>query len=147
MPDLIRRDPFALNAGFRHAMERFFDEPFFRSPIGFLTDEGTLAVDVAENDQEIVVKADLPGFAKEEIDVQMHDGVLSIRAQHSEEHEEQTGRYYRRERSWGAVSRRFALPGVVKDAPVDASLKDGVLTLRIPLPAQASPKQVEIKNA
>ena len=127
-------------------MERFFDDPFFRQPMGFMTEEGTLALDVAENDREVVVRADLPGFTKEEIDVQMHEGVLSIRAQHSEEHEEQTDRYYRRERSWGSMSRRIALPGVVKDSPVQAQLKDGVLTLRIPLPEATQPKQIEIKT-
>ena len=144
MPNIIRRDPFGSN--FRQAMERFFDDPFFRQPMGFMTEEGTLALDVAENDREVVVRADLPGFTKEEIDVQMHEGVLSIRAQHSEEHEEQTDRYYRRERSWGSMSRRIALPGVVKDSPVQAQLKDGVLTLRIPLPEATQPKQIEIKT-
>ena len=144
MPNIIRRDPFGSN--FRQAMERFFDDPFFRQPMGFMTEEGTLALDVAENDREVVVRADLPGFTKEEIDVQMHEGVLSIRAQHSEEHEEQTDRYYRRVRSWGSMSRRIALPGVVKDSPVQAQLKDGVLTLRIPLPEATQPKQIEIKG-
>ncbi len=146
MPDLIRRDPFALNGNLRHAMERFFDDPFFRGPLGLLSEEGTLAVDVSENQKEIVVKADLPGYKKAEINVQLHDRVLAIRAQRSEEHEEQRGHYYRRERSWGSLSRRIALPGMVKDAPVDATLKDGVLTLRIPLPEQVIPKPIEIKT-
>lgn len=146
MPNITRRDPFTLNSGLRQAMERIFDDPFFRTPIGFTNDEGTLALDISENQKEIVVKADLPGFKKEEIDVQMHEGVLSIRAQHSEEHEEQSGHFYRRERSWGSVSRRVALPGLVKDAPVEAALKDGVLTLRIPLPEASVPKQIEIKS-
>ena len=55
-------------------------------------------------------------------------------------------RYYRRERSWGSLTRRVALPGIVKDAPVEANLKDGVLKLRIPLPEQAGPKQIEIQG-
>ena len=71
----------------------------------------------------------------------------SLSAQRSEQHEEQDGHYYRRERSWDSQSRRVALPGVVKDAPVDATLKDGGLVLRIPLPEQAGPKQIEIKSA
>ncbi|MGE3855437.1 MAG: Hsp20/alpha crystallin family protein [Dehalococcoidia bacterium] len=151
MADIIRRDPFGLNSNFRQAMERFFDDPFFRTPMGFMSEEGTLALDISEaadadGKKAIVVKADLPGFKKEEVDVQMHDGVLSISARHGEEHEEKTDRYYRRERSWGALTRRVALPGIVKDAPVEASLKDGVLSLRIPLPEQAGPKQIEIKG-
>lgn len=148
MADIIRRDPFGLNTNFRHAMERFFEDPFFRGPMGFMSEEGTLALDISESTEDgkkaIVVKADLPGFKKEEVDVQMHDGVLSISARHTEEHEEHDDRFYRRERSWGALTRRVALPGIVKDAPVEANLKDGVLKLRIPLPEEAGPKQIEI---
>lgn len=146
MADIIRRDPFGMNGNLRHVMERFFDEPFFRHPAGFMSEEGTLPLDISQTQQEIVVKADLPGFGKDEVDVQLHDGVLSISAQHDEEHEEQTDRLYRRERSWGSLSRRVALPGVVKDAPVEAALKDGVLTLKIALPEQVGPKQIEIKS-
>ena len=150
MADIIRRDPFGLNTNFRQAMERFFEDPFFRAPMGFMSEEGTLPLDISETNEDgkkaIVVKADLPGFKKDEVDVQMHDGVLSINARHAEEHEEQTDRYYRRERSWGSLTRRVALPGIVKDAPVEASLKDGVLKLRIPLPDQAGPKQIEIQG-
>ena len=144
MADITRRDPFGINSNLRSAMERIFEDPFFRT--GFMSEEGTLPLDVSERDREIVVRADLPGYGKDEVDVQVHDDVLSIRAQRNEEHEEQTDRYYRRERSWGSMSRRVALPGVVKDAPVEASLKDGVLTLRIPLPEQVGPKQIEIKT-
>lgn len=92
------------------------------------------------------MRADLPGFAKDEVDVQIHDGVLSINARQDEDHEEQGDRWYRRERSWGSLNRRVALPGVIKDAPVEATLKDGVLTLNIPLPREAGPKQIEIKS-
>lgn len=150
MPDIIRREPFGLSPTLRHAMERFFDEPFFRHPMGFLNEEGTLALDIAEAKdgakKEIVVRADLPGFTKDEVDVQVHEGVLTIQAAHANEHEEQGDRWYRRERSWGTLSRRVALPGVVKDAAVEATLKDGVLTLRIPLPKESAPKQIEIKS-
>ena len=53
-------------------------------------------------------------------------------------------RYHRRERFWGTVNRRLALPGVLHDADVKAELRDGVLTLRIPVPSAAKPKQIEI---
>lgn len=93
------------------------------------------------------MKADLPGFAKEDVAVEIHEGVLAIKAQKSTETEEKGQRYFRRERTWGAVSRRVALPGVVKDAPVYAVLKDGVLTLRVPSAQSSSPKQIEIKGS
>lgn len=152
--EVVRRDPFtpALTP-FRQMMDRFFDDPFFRTGfpalgLGVGNDEGTLALDVYERDNHIVVEASLPGFTKDEIDVRVDEGILSIKAQRSEEHEEgeRGGKYYRRERSWGSVSRRVALPGIVKDAEVDAELKNGVLKLSIPLPEKPSPKQIEIKG-
>ena len=78
--------------------------------------------------------------------MQVHEGVLSIKAEHTDEKEERGERFYRRERRIGSVSRRIALPGVVHDAQVDAELKDGVLTLSIPLPEKAKPKQIEIRG-
>jgi HSP20 family protein len=148
MADIVRRDPFDLfgSGGLRQMMDRLFDDSFARSAVGGW-DEGTLAVDISEKDHELVVRASVPGFKKEDIDVQVHDGVLSINAKHSEESEEKGETYYRRERRFGSVSRRIALPGVVHDAPVEAGLREGVLTLRIKVPEASRPKQIEIKSA
>jgi HSP20 family protein len=130
----------------RRMMDRVFDDTFFRTPALGL-DEGSLALDVLEQNGNVVVKASLPGFTKEEIDVQVHDGVLYIKAEHTEEKEEKDAKFYRRERRYGAVARRVALPGTVSEADVNAELKDGVLTLTLPVPAKAQPKQIEIKGA
>ena len=73
--------------------------------------------------------------------------MLSINAKHVEESETTDEHYYRRERRGGSVSRRIALPGVVRDAEVNAELADGVLTLTIPLPEKALPKQIEIRGS
>lgn len=154
--EIVHRDPFApFRSAFRDPflagiVDRVFDEPFFRTPFtGFGgSDEGTLALDVYEKDNHLVVEASLPGYKKDEVDVQVHDGILSIKAQRSSESEEGEpgSKFYRRERSWGSVSRRIALPGVVKDADVDAELKNGVLTLTIPLPEAKQPKQIEVRS-
>ncbi|MDA0271397.1 MAG: Hsp20/alpha crystallin family protein [Chloroflexi bacterium] len=149
MADIMLRDP--VFSPVRQMMERMLDDSFFREPLprlplAFSPDEGSLALDVFEKDGALKVEASLPGFKKEEIDVRVEDGVLAIRAHRTSEQEEQNGKYYRRERSWGSVSRRVALPGIVKDASVDAELKNGVLTLSIPLPKKAEPKQIEIKG-
>ena len=121
--DVVRRDPFAaLETPFRRVFDRVFDDPFFRSAANAFNDEGALALDVYEKDGKLKVEASLPGYKKEDVDVQVHDGILSIKAQRSEEHEEgaKGSKFYRRERSWGSVSRRVALPGIVKDADVEA---------------------------
>ncbi len=147
---IVRRDPFT---GMRQVMDRLFDDSFFRSgPAGWpgaawSLKEGALPVDLSQADGQIKVRASLPGFKPEDIDVQVHEGVLSIKAGHSEDAESSDERFYRRERAGGSVSRRIALPGVVRDAEVDAQLEDGVLTLTLPLPEQPQPKQIEIHSS
>ncbi len=160
MTSIVRRDPYGLvtrHFARRHRpmdrfFERFFDRSVVRRPFGRLSLDGArataLAVDIAEKDGDIVVRASLPGFAKDDIEVQVHDGVLSITAKRGEQHEESGDggeRYYRRERRVGSVSRRIALPDGVNGAKVEAELRDGVLTLTIPTPEEAKPKQIEIK--
>ena len=144
---IARRDPFT---GMRQFMDRIFDDSFFRSgPAGWpgaawSVGEGTLPIDVSRADGEIKVRASLPGFKAEDIAVRVHEGVLTIEAAHEAEAESGDERYYRRERLGGSLSRRLALPGVVRDAEVEARLEDGVLTLTLPLPEQAQPKQIEV---
>lgn len=144
-PDVAHRDPFGIGP-LRHAMDRLFDDSFFRSPSLTSLDEGSLELDVSEKEGKLVVRASLPGFSKDEIEVQIHEGVLSIKAEHSEEREEEGERFYRRERCYGAVSRRVALPGVVADADVDGELKNGVLTLVVDIPRKAQAKKIELKE-
>jgi len=144
MTEIVRRDPFV---GMRQIMDRLFDDSFVRQAHAGGLDEGTLPVDVSEGDGALMVRASLPGFSAEDIDVQVHEGVLSINARHAEESATKDEHFYRRERHIGSVSRRLALPGVVRDAEVDAKLADGVLALTIPLPQKAQPKQIEIQAA
>ncbi len=139
---------------FESGVDGIFDRHVVRRPLGRSGLDGArvtaLPVDITEKDGDIVVRASLPGFAKDEIDVQVHEGVLSITAERSEQHEEsgEDGeRYYRRERRVGSVSRRIALPDGVDGAKVEAELRDGVLTLTIPTPEEAKPKQIEIEAA
>jgi HSP20 family protein len=144
MADIVRRDPFI---GMRQMMDRLFDDSFFRPLHDTGFDEGTLPVDIYESDGTLKVRASLPGFDKDDIDVQVHEGVLSINAKHVEESETKDEHYYRKERRVGSVSRRIALPGVVHDAEVEAELTNGVLTLSLPLPEKAQPKQIEIRGS
>jgi HSP20 family protein len=151
MADIVRRDGawdgFPTLTGMRQMMDRLFDDSFLRTAAGAQGwDDGMLPVDISSKDQELVVRASVPGFKKDDIDVQVHQGVLSINAKYTDETEDKGETFYRKERRYGSVSRRIALPGIVHDAPVDAELKDGVLTLKIQVPEQARPKQIEIKS-
>ena len=139
---LIRHNP--IDRTMRSLIDFVGTDPFFRTRALDLDEEGTLAIDVAEGDGELIVRASLPGFKKEDVDVQIHNGVLSIKAEQSEASEATEEHFYRKERRFGSVSRRIALPGVVAEAKANAQLKDGVLVLRIPLPEVARPKQIPV---
>ncbi|MEI6666117.1 MAG: Hsp20/alpha crystallin family protein [Chloroflexota bacterium] len=119
MPDIIRREPFGLNPVLRHAMEQFFDEPFFRHPMGVLNEEATLALDIAEAQngakKEVVVRADLPGFTKDEVGPRGRPDDPGGPRGRATRSRATADRWYRRERSWGSLSRRVALPGIGKD--------------------------------
>ena len=156
---IARTSPFGRRrAGFdglRHAMDRFFDPgpggTFARSPFTVRLQDvrwqgGAMPLDLSERDGELVVRASLPGFAKDDIDVQLHDGVLTIAAEREQADEQEEERYIRRERSHEAVSRSIALPAADPDAEVDAELADGVLTLTIATPEARKPRQIEIKS-
>lgn len=140
MADIMPRTPSEL-LQMLSRMDRLFDRPSFDQ------EEGTLALDIYEQDDALIVEASVPGFTREDIDVQLHQGLLSIVAQRLAQDGTAEGRrYYRQERPMGAWTRRIALPGVVHDAEVDATMKDGVLTLRIPIPAAAKPRRIEIRS-
>ena len=149
MADLMTRDPVtALERRFtdmQQILDRLGARSFWRTPDLFADDE-TLALDVREEDGTVIVESSLPGFKKDEIEVELSDGALSIRAEQEHEEERKDAHYYHRERSRGVMTRRVELPGVAAAARVDASLKDGVLTLRIPLAEEAKPKRVEISE-
>ena len=128
----------------RDLMDFFSSDPFVRMPFLTIEEEGNLPLDIVEGENEVIVRASMPGFKKEDVQVHVENGVLTISAEHKEETETKDERYYRRERRIGAVSRRIALPGVLDEAKAEADLTDGVLTLRIPQAEEAKPKSVRI---
>lgn len=144
MNKLAIRDPFT------KMVSRMFDDTLGR-PFGwdfswpFELEEGLLPLDISQTDGELVVRASLPGIKKEDIEVQVHQGVLSIKAESKEEEESKDEHFYRKERRMTSLSRRVALPGIVSEAETHAELKDGVLTLRIPVSEAAKPKVVPIE--
>jgi HSP20 family protein len=131
-----------LGSPFEGLLEHFFAEPTLARAGGL--EEGTLALDLSENETHVIVRASLPGFTREDIDVEVHDGVLTIKATHREESEESKERFYRRERRVSSLSRRVALPSLVREKDAAAELKDGVLTLRLPKTEQATPRKIRI---
>jgi HSP20 family protein len=146
MNNMTRRESFE-----NPLLSRFFstmlNDPFFAEaqPMRAFVEEGTLPLDISEDDSSVIVRASLPGFSKEDVEIEVHDGVLSIKAQHTEEKEEKGERFYRKERRFGSVSRRVALPTTVVEDRSKADLKDGVLTLRLAKVPAEQPKKIRIE--
>lgn len=143
MNGLRLRDPFDIG-GVRNLMRAFFNDPGLE--IAPTLDEGALAVDISEGKEgETIVRASLPGFKKEDVTVSVHQGVLDIKAEQSEESETKEEKFYRKERRWGSLSRRIALPGNPAEDGVAAELKDGVLTVTVKPSKANQPRQIAIR--
>lgn len=104
-------------------------------------------MDVFEQDGSLVVKAELPGVKKEDIDVKLEHGDLVIRGARREEREVKEEEYYRLERSRGSFYRRIPLPFDVQSEQITADFTNGLLEVRVPRPAQElpAPKKIEVK--
>ena len=104
------------------------------------------SVDIEEEADKYLIVADLPGVDKKDIEVNLENGVLSIRGEKKVEKETDKGsKRHRTERFYGSFARSFTLPTTVKANKVDASYKDGVLKLVIPKAEEAKPKAIDIK--
>ena len=102
-------------------------------------------VDIFETgDREIVLKAELPGLRREDIDLTVENSTLTIRAERRADETVRDGQYHRRERLCGTCSRSFTLPNTVDASSVKAEYRDGVLTVRLPLREEAKPRQIQV---
>lgn len=100
--------------------------------------------DVKENDKDIVVHAELPGVKKEDIQVELHNGFLTISGERNEEKKEQGERYHRVERSYGKFARSVAVPEGVSEEQIKARYENGVLEVTMPKPQPTKPEPKRI---
>ena len=107
----------------------------------------TPTVDITEDEKEYLIKAELPEIKKEDVKVQLLDGVLTIEGERKQEKEEKGKRFHKVERSYGKFVRQFALPTEVDPAKVQAEFKEGMLNVHLPKTEAAKPKSVEVKVA
>ncbi len=103
------------------------------------------AVDVEEEPDKYLVKAELPGMKQEDIKVSVRDGTLILTGEKKTEHEEKHEGYHRYERSYGKFQRAFTLPTQVKSEKIKATYKNGILEIDIPKSEEAKPKEIEVK--
>ncbi|MEW6302642.1 MAG: Hsp20/alpha crystallin family protein [Verrucomicrobiota bacterium] len=101
-------------------------------------------VDISEDGNEFVIKAELPEVKREEVKVTVEDGVLAISGERKFEKEEKDKKYHRVERAYGSFLRSFTLPEGTDAGKINAEFKEGVLTVRLPKMDMAKPKAVEV---
>ena len=127
MNDIVRRnDPFDIFSRFGDFFDR---EPFF-APAS--RSEWLPAVDIKESADGYTFHMDVPGMKPEDLDVELHEGVLTIRGSRKEEKREEDKGFVRTERRQGSFSRQFRVPTSVQAESLKAAVKDGVLTIEVP---------------
>jgi HSP20 family protein len=102
-------------------------------------------VDVAEDDKEYVITAELPEVKKDDVKVTLENGTLTITGERKFEKEEKNKKYHRIERAYGTFARSFTLPNDGDASKVNAEFKDGMLKVRVAKSEAARPKQIEVK--
>jgi HSP20 family protein len=145
--------PFTGLTRWESEMDRMMDDFFGRRmrpwwPERWLrgdTEITTPAVDVYEEKDEIVVKAELPGMEKNDIEVNISDSELTLKGEKKKEEKVEEENYYRCERSYGAFLRSVELPKEVQADKIKASFKNGILEVRLPKTEEAKTKEIKVK--
>jgi len=148
---LVRWDPFREFAQLQDRFNRVFTDAYGRPA----SDEGLLTagawvppVDIFQNgDYELVLKAELPDMAREDIDITVDNGTLTLRGEKKFSGEVKEEQFHRIERRYGTFSRSFSLPQTVDAGKVSAEYKHGVLTVRLPLREEAKPRSIKVDVA
>ena len=145
--ELIRWNPARDMFSFRHQMNHLFNDVF--RPVVRGDEELSMwnqypTVDIYDNDEHIVIKAELPGIHKKDIVIDVKDGVLTLKGERSSDNEIKEENYYCRERTFGKFERVFRLPSDVDPEKISADYKDGILKIDIPKPEGKKPKQIAV---
>jgi HSP20 family protein len=147
--NLTRWDPFRELEEMSTRLNRLFEQPGRPRQVaengGMSLADWAPAVDVQETDGEYLIKADLPAVKKEDVRVEVEDGMLSVSGERKQEKEEQGKRFHRIERAYGRFERRLALPTEVDAKKIAAEFKDGVLHVHLPKSPTARPQAIEVK--
>lgn len=146
-PGLTAWPSFSELSSLRNEIDRLFDSPL--SELGRVSDffsGGAPALDLSEDKDNFIVKVELPGMKKEEINVSLHDGCLSISGERKGEKKSEDAQVYRSERYFGRFQRTVALPTRVAADKVKGEYKDGILTVTLPKVEEAKPKQIDVQT-
>ena len=146
MTTIVRWDPFRHVSALRNEIDRNLNEPFLRAPSLWQRDgvAFSLALDVAEDEDEFIVQASLPGVAPEDIEVTLDEQTLTISGKMSQTEELDEKQYHLRERRFGSYARSITLPVAVDVDMVEAVNENGILTLHLPKVEAAKSKKIRV---
>jgi HSP20 family protein len=141
---LVRFDPGRELDSLQSDVNRLFDSFFGTRRSNGVAQRWVPPMDLVESDEHLVLRADLPGLKREDVNIEVKDNVLTISGERKDHREDKTEGYYRVERAFGSFSRSLNLPDGVDPNAVDAKFDDGVLEVRIPKPEERKPTRIEI---
>ena len=144
---LVRWNPMRDAFGFNTRFDRVFNDFFAPKARSESSEQGwnwNPVVDIYDNEENIIVKAELPGVEKDNIVVDVKGRVLTLKGERATDSEVNEDKYYRRERTYGKFERVFTLPEDVNAEGINAEYKDGVLRIEVPKPKTQQPKQITV---
>lgn len=143
---LVKWNPMRDMLGFNNKADRFFNDFFYPSRDMNVAKDWNWnpRVDIYEDEDAIVLKAELPGVEKDNIVVDVKGKVLTLKGERSSDTDVKEESYYRRERTFGSFERRFNLPDNVDPEKITADYKDGILKVGIPKPEENKPRQITV---
>jgi len=147
MTNLVRWEPFRDLISLREVMDRLFEESFIRPRAGWPARVGaeTLAVDMYETDDAIVVKSAIPGIEPEDLDISISGDTLTIKGETRTEEDVKKENYIRREHRYGSFYRALTIPLPVVAGEAEAEFENGVLKLTLPKAEEVRPKAIKVK--
>ena len=146
MSNLIRWEPAREMMTLREAMDRLFDDAFTR-PLSLSGNHWSIpAVDMYQTDNEVVVKAALPGIKADEVQINVTGEVITLKGEIKQENESKEKAYHIREQRWGTFERSLVLPTEVVADKAKADFENGILTIMLPKAEVVKPKTINIKT-
>jgi len=146
MSNLTRWEPAREMMTLREAMDHLFDEAFTRPLIRMNGGWSSPSIDLYQTDNDVVVKASLPGIKPDEVQISVVGDVLTIKGEVKQQDEVKEKTYHMREQRWGSFERSVALPSSVSADKAKAEFENGILTITMPKEEEARPKTITIRS-
>ena len=145
MSNMIRWEPMRQMMSMRDVMDNmlqeFYDRPFGLREMGFPT------MDLVQTEEDVIIKATLPGIKPDDLEITFTDNTLTIKGQTQEDQEVKEANYHLRERRFGSFARSVSLGSHINVEKIQANYDSGVLTLTLPKAEEVKPKRIAIKSA